>query len=64
MIVEFTTSDNQPVEAQSKRVEIRIGENTYLLSESVDGKLNVNKSDGDDGNISVHPRYANVVELL
>lgn len=42
------------------RVEIQIGESTYLLSESL-GRLNINKSDGD--NVCVHPRYANVVEL-
>jgi hypothetical protein len=48
------------IDVETKRVEIQIGESTYLLSESL-GRLNINKSDGD--NICIHPRYANVVEL-
>ncbi len=49
--------------AHNNRIEVQIGETTYILSQTIDGKLNVNKSDGDDGNICVHPRYANVVEI-
>lgn len=60
MKVKIQTSEGEQ-ELNAVRIEIQIGENTYLLNESVNGKLNVNKL---DGNISVHPRYANVVELL
>lgn len=48
-----------------KRVVISIGEVRYNLSESVDGKLVVNKiSDGDTDYLMVFPRYANEIELL
>lgn len=60
MKVKIQTSEGEQ-ELNAVRIEIQIGENTYFLNESVNGKLNVNKL---DGNISVHPRYANVVELL
>lgn len=65
MIVQFVTSTlKEEIKTDAKRVEIKVGENVYLLSESIDGKLNINKSEGNDENLSVYPRYANVVELL
>ena len=65
MKVKFRINDSTDIiDTETKRIEIQIGENTYLLSESIEGKLNINKSDGDDGSISVHPRYTNVIEVL
>lgn len=48
-----------------ERVQIRIGEVTYTLTESVDGKLCVNKI-ADEGSdvLMVFPRYGNEIELL
>ena len=55
--------DEEPKEV--KRVKVMIGENKYYLTESVDGKLNINKiSDGDSDELKVFPRYANEIELL
>ena len=47
-----------------KRVQIQIGEVTYTLTESVDGKLCVNKI-ADEGSdvLMVFPRSGNEIEL-
>lgn len=49
---------------ECSRVDVIIGTNTYHLSESIDGKLNINKSDGDDGALQVFPRSSNVIEIM
>lgn len=47
------------------RVTITIGNNIFHLTESVDGKLNVNKTTTDGVNelLSVNPRSGNEIEL-
>ena len=47
------------------RIKVIIGDDRYTISESkVDKRLVINKvSDADSDNISVHPRYANEIEL-
>lgn len=43
---------------------VYIGEDWYRITESIDGKLNINKSsDGDNELISIHPRMANEIEI-
>lgn len=43
---------------------IYIGDETYRLSESIDGKLNINKtSDGESDLIRIHPRTGNEIEI-
>jgi hypothetical protein len=48
------------------RVTITIGNNTFYLTESVDGKLNINKTttDGENELLMVNPRSGNEIELL
>lgn len=54
--------DAEPIEV--KMITIYIGEERFRLSESVDGKLNINKySDGDSVLIKIHPRTGNEIEL-
>ncbi len=49
---------------ESKHLVAYIGYERYRISESIDGKLRVNKtSDGDSDLISVHPRSGNEIEL-
>ena len=57
-----TVRDEEPVEV--KLITIYIGEERFRISESVDGKLNINKySDGDSDLIKIQPRYGNEIEL-
>jgi hypothetical protein len=50
-----------------KRISVIIGDNQYILTESIDGKLNVNKiSDSDEFEsdlIRIYPRTGNEIEL-
>lgn len=65
--MKFTTKrDEQPQEVD--RVVIYIGDNRYRLTESVDGKLTVNKyCDGelakDSEVVKIYPRTGNEIEL-
>ena len=52
--------DETPIEF--KRMVISIGNIDYRITESVDGKLNINKS-GDENGLRVYPRYANEIEV-
>tara|TARA_R110000796_G_scaffold192641_1_gene309282 strand:+ start:1847 stop:2035 length:189 start_codon:yes stop_codon:yes gene_type:complete len=46
------------------RLEVTIGDNTYRLTESIDGKLGIQKSTtGDEESILVYPRVTNVIEI-
>jgi hypothetical protein len=57
-------SKRDDVPEEVKSITIYIGLERYRITESVDGKMNINKmSDGDSDNIQVHPRYANEIEL-
>ena len=52
------------VETQTdKPIHIWIGDTYYTLKETADGKLSVNKSDGNDGPLAVYPRYANEIDI-
>ena len=54
--------DEEPIEV--KIITIYIGEERFRLSESIDGKLNINKySDSDSDLIKIHPRTGNEIEL-
>ena len=54
--------DEEPIEV--KTITIYIGDERFRLSESVDGKLNINKySNGDSDLIKIHPRTGNEIEL-
>lgn len=47
-----------------KHIDINIGEHTYRISESIDNKLNINKSsDSSDEILRIYPRYSNVIEI-
>ena len=47
-----------------KIITIYIGEERFRLSESIDGKLSINKySDGDSDLIKIHPLTGNKIEL-
>jgi hypothetical protein len=57
-----TVREEEPVEV--KLITIYIGEERFRISESVDGKLNINKySDGDSHLIKIQPRTGNEIEL-
>lgn len=54
--------DDTPIEI--KRIKILIGEERFTLTESVDGRLNINKiSEGDTDEIQVFSRCSNEIEL-
>lgn len=54
--------DEEPVEV--KIITIHIGEERFRMSETIDGRLNVNKySDGDSDLMNIHPRTGNEIEL-
>jgi len=49
---------------EAKKVIIHIGQERYRLTESVDGRLTINKiSEGENDSINVHPRYANEIDV-
>lgn len=57
-----TKRDDEPQEV--KTVTIYIGLERFRLSESVDGKLTINKySDGDSDLLQIFPRTGNEIEL-
>ena len=54
--------DEEPIEV--KVITIYIGEERFRLSESIDGRLSINKySDGYSDLIQIHPRTGNEIEL-
>lgn len=58
----ITNRGEEPVFA--KMITITIGEETYRITETIDGKLNINKtSDSDSDLIRIHPRTGNEIEL-
>jgi hypothetical protein len=57
-----TKRDDEPQEVTT--VTIYIGLERFRLSESVDGKLTINKySDGDSDLLQIFPRTGNEIEL-
>ena len=49
---------------ENKYLVVYIGEDRYRISESIDGKLCINKtSDGDSDLVQIHPRSGNEIEL-
>jgi hypothetical protein len=62
--MEFTTHREGKQKQETNRVVIYIGIDTYRISESVDGKMCINKtSDLGSDSMSVHPRSGNEIEL-
>lgn len=50
--------------SETKMISIIIGDDTYRITESNDGKLNINKtSNSNDDLIRIHPRTGNKIEL-
>ncbi len=49
----------------STYLTVIIGETTYRISETVDGRLTINKTDktGTDDYIKVHPRSGNEIDV-
>lgn len=49
-----------------KRITLKIGDNEYCISETIDHRLNINKiyGSGNDKTISVFPRVSNEVDIL
>ena len=54
--------DEEPEEFEGV-LRVHIGDEIYSLSESVDGKLTINKALSNNHEISVFPRYANEIEI-
>ena len=50
-------------EIETKKVLIYVGETKIRITESVDGKITINKYNFDDGAISIFPRYANEIDI-
>ena len=46
-----------------KKVIIKIGDETYRISESIDHKLVINKTNIEGDALCVFPRYANEIEV-
>ena len=62
--MKYTTGRHGDTAIETSKVIIYIGEDRYRMTQSVDGKLNVNKiSDGDSDKIRVWPCYANEIEI-
>lgn len=59
----ITKRGDEPQEVN--KIDVLIDNTTYRITESVDGKLSINKTT-KDGNESlmVFPRYSNEIELL
>lgn len=58
-----TKRGDEPQEV--KMVTIQIGNSTYRCTESVDGKLNINKTTKDDMELMlVNPRSGNEIEIM
>ena len=54
--------DEKPIDV--RRITVYIGDERFILSESVDCKLNIIKySDGDSYLIKIHPCTGNEIEL-
>lgn len=57
-----TSREEEPVLA--KMITITIGEETYRITETIDGKMKINKtSDSDSDMIYIHPITGNEIEL-
>ena len=48
---------------ETNTVIIHIGETRYRMKESIEGRLEINKHDLDDTDISVKPQYANQITI-
>lgn len=49
---------------EAKKVLIEVGGSKFRITESVDGKLTINKYNYDDQALAVYPRYANEIDVL
>ena len=50
--------------SETKMITIIIGEDRYRITESNDGKLNINKtSNSNDDLMRIHPRTGNKIEI-
>jgi len=55
--------DRQEKQSEVNKVLIDIGGTRFRITESVDGKLCINKYDFDNGELSIFPRYSNEIEI-
>jgi hypothetical protein len=65
--MKYRTARDKEVQ-EAKIITVRIGNDEYRLSESIDGRLNINKINlGDGPNDSdymrIHPRTGNEIEI-
>lgn len=62
--MKITTGRLEDTAEEVKRIVVFIGEDKYRITESIDGKMTINKiSDGISDSINVHPRYANEIDI-
>lgn len=57
-------TNRSPEVSTVNRLEVFVNKTRYYISESIDGKLTINKPDMDSGPIAVYPRYANEIDIL
>lgn len=55
------TRGEDPIE--TKKVSIYIGETRYDIQETIEGELQISKTNFDDGEITIKPSYANVIRV-
>lgn len=63
--MEYTTGKYGDVTMKTNKIIVYIGEERFRISESIDGKLTINKiSDGLSDEIKIYPRSVNEVDIL
>lgn len=62
--MKFRTSREEE-QVLAKMITITIGEETYRITETIDGKMKINKtSDSDSDMIYIHPITGNEIEIF
>ena len=47
-----------------RKIEITTNNSDFTITETIDGKLSIQKNYGEDGNISIFPRVSNVIDII
>lgn len=47
-----------------RKIEITTNNSDFTITETIDGKLSIQKNDSEDGNISIFPRVSNVIDII
>ena len=62
--IKYVDSNKSRSVDEVKKIEILIGEDKFTVSESIDGKLNINKVGGFMSDTMIlYPRYTDEIEL-